>query len=87
VLISGSVKLDLRLCEDFGECFEEVLEGVFDDDLAKTFDDGLDEAFEDDFDEYFEAIECFLVELEASDAFSGGDWDVLHDFTQLSSTL
>jgi hypothetical protein len=85
VLISGSVKLDLCLCEDFGECLEEVLDGVFDDDLTKTFNDDLDEAFEDDLDEYCEATECFLVELEASDAFSGGDWDVLHDFTQLST--
>jgi hypothetical protein len=85
VLISGSVKLDLCLYEDFGECCEEVLEGVFDDDLTKTFDDDLDEVFGDDLDEYCEATECFLVELGASNALSGGDWDVLHDFTQLST--
>lgn len=73
MLISESVKLVSFLCEDFEDCWQKVLEGGFDDDSAETFDGDLDESFVDDLDECLEAVECFLAELEASDALSGRD--------------
>ena len=85
MLISESVDLNLCLCEDFEDCLEDVLEDGFDDDLAETFEDNLDVSFVDDLDKCLEVFECTFAELQASDARSGRDWDVLYAFSQHST--
>jgi hypothetical protein len=77
VLISVSAKIDLCPCEDFEECFEDVLAEFFDGDLAETFEGDLDESFEDDLDECLEVVDCFFAEPEASGPSSSKNWDVL----------
>ena len=55
------------------------MDGDFDNDLVESFKDDLD------LDECLEVVECSFAELEASDALSGRDWDLLNAFTQHST--
>lgn len=64
---------DLCLCEDFEECFEDVLEGGFEDDAAERFEDVVERFFDDDFDEDLDVFECLLARVGVSETLPGRD--------------
>jgi hypothetical protein len=67
------VYLDLCLCEDDEECFEDVLEGGFENEKAERFDDVVERIFDDDFDEDLDVLECLLPKVGVSETLSDRD--------------
>jgi hypothetical protein len=67
------VYLDLCLCEDVEECFEDALEGGFENEKAERFDDVVERIFDDDFDEDLDVLECLLPKVGVSETLSDRD--------------
>ena len=67
------MNLDLRLCGSSGECFEDAVEGGFEDDAAEWLEDMVEEFFDDDLDENLDAFECLLARVGVSETLPRRD--------------